>query len=106
MDRALKRPIAGKAEFLQLDPFPLIRRDIQDEQLVSRVHPRIDAKINGLKGVIVSITDEVIDLDEADFPFIRASGQIPGSVLRCSSAYQRAMESRLNCVAGMKSPHV
>lgn len=77
--RVLKGPVAWKAEFLRLNAVPLLGCDIQDVQLVLGFHTRINAEINWFQNIVVSVAEEVIDLDESDVSIARICWQIVNS---------------------------
>ena len=62
MHGVFKRPIRGETKLLRPDQFPLVGGDVQDKQLVSILGSHVDAKVNGLKGAVISLANEVIEM--------------------------------------------
>src|SRR4051812_8815416 len=67
-DSIVERPIAGQPKLVGANTIPLIGRNIQDEQLVCSLCPRVDTKINWFKRIVATGANEPIDFDEPDFP--------------------------------------
>src|SRR5438477_8042940 len=76
MNRAVQRPTGRQGEAALIDLLPLPWSDVNNHEGMRGGTVDIDAEIDGFERTVVAPDDQIIDLDQPNFPFRRTGRQI------------------------------